>query len=113
MWFDAGAGRPRTTGQPCRSTYLTAILTGMPQQLTLKLPDEDLARLDQLIEAGRFPNRHAALRAAFERMLRAEAEALLDARIVAGYRRQPDGDDADLDALAAASARRSIADEPW
>jgi Arc/MetJ-type ribon-helix-helix transcriptional regulator len=83
----------------------------MPQ-LTLKVADEDVARLDRLIEAGRFPNRHAALRAAFERMLRAEADALVDASIVAGYERTPDGDD-DLDALAAASARRSIADEPW
>jgi Arc/MetJ-type ribon-helix-helix transcriptional regulator len=84
---------------------------GMAQQLTLKLPPEDLARLDQLIDAGRFPNRHAALRAAFERMLEAEADALLDAQIVAGYTEHPDDDG--LDAAAAASARRSIADEPW
>jgi Arc/MetJ-type ribon-helix-helix transcriptional regulator len=80
-------------------------------QVTLKLPDEEVARLDQLIEAGRFPNRHAALRAAFERLLEAEAEALIDAQIVAGYERVPDGDG--LDAAALAAARRSIADEPW
>jgi Arc/MetJ-type ribon-helix-helix transcriptional regulator len=55
-------------------------------QVTLKLPDEEVARLDQLIEAGRFPNRHAALRAAFERLLQAQALA---------------------------AARRSIAEEPW
>jgi Arc/MetJ-type ribon-helix-helix transcriptional regulator len=85
----------------------------MSQQLTLKLPDEDVARLDQLIRAGRFPNRHAALRAAFERMIRTEADALLDASLVDGWTRTPDGDDDELDALAAASARRSIADEPW
>jgi Arc/MetJ-type ribon-helix-helix transcriptional regulator len=80
-------------------------------QVTLKLPDEEVARLDQLIEAGRFPNRHAALRAAFERLLEAEAEALIDAQIVAGYERVPD--DEALDAGALAAARRSIADEPW
>jgi Arc/MetJ-type ribon-helix-helix transcriptional regulator len=80
-------------------------------QVTLKLPDEEVARLDQLIEAGRFPNRHAALRAAFERLLEAEAEALIDAQIVAGYGRVPD--DEALDAGALAAARRSIADEPW
>jgi Arc/MetJ-type ribon-helix-helix transcriptional regulator len=79
-------------------------------QLTLKLPDEDMARLDRLIDAGRFPNRHAALRAAFERMLEDEAEALLDARIVDGWTRHPDDG---LDAAAVAAARRSIADEPW
>jgi Arc/MetJ-type ribon-helix-helix transcriptional regulator len=80
-------------------------------QVTLKLPDDEVARLDQLIEAGRFPNRHAALRAAFERLLEAEAEALIDAQIVAGYERVPD--DEALDAGAMAAARRSIADEPW
>jgi Arc/MetJ-type ribon-helix-helix transcriptional regulator len=80
-------------------------------QVTLKLPDDELARLDELIEAGRFPNRHAALRAAFERLLAAEAEALLDAQIVAGYERVPDGEG--MDAAALAAARRSIADEPW
>ena len=83
-------------------------------QVTLKLPDDELARLDQLIEAGRFPNRHAALRAAFERLLAAEAEALIDAQIVAGYERVPDGADGEaMDAAAFAAARRSIADEPW
>ena len=82
-------------------------------QVTLKLPDEEVARLDQLIEAGRFPNRHAALRAAFERLLHAEAEALIDAQIVAGYERVPDGDDEAMDAQALAAARRSIAEEPW
>jgi Arc/MetJ-type ribon-helix-helix transcriptional regulator len=80
-------------------------------QVTLKLPDDELARLDELIEAGRFPNRHAALRAAFERLLAAEAEALIDAQIVAGYERVPDIQALDQAALAA--ARRSIADEPW
>jgi Arc/MetJ-type ribon-helix-helix transcriptional regulator len=94
--------------------YLAAsssgILLGMTQ-VTLKLPDDDLARLDQLIEAGRFPNRHAALRAAFERLLEAESEALVDAQIVAGYERVPD--EGGWDAAAAAAARRSIADEPW
>ncbi|HKE99543.1 MAG TPA: ribbon-helix-helix domain-containing protein [Actinomycetes bacterium] len=85
----------------------------MAQQLTLKLPEEDLARLDALIRAGRFPNRHAALRAAFERMLDAEGEALVDAAIVAGYRRVPDGDDPFIAAQADAAARRSILDEPW
>jgi Arc/MetJ-type ribon-helix-helix transcriptional regulator len=80
-------------------------------QVTLKLPDDEVARLDQLIEAGRFPNRHAALRAAFERLLEAEAEALIDAQIVAGYERVPD--DEALDAGALAATRRSIADEPW
>jgi Arc/MetJ-type ribon-helix-helix transcriptional regulator len=80
-------------------------------QVTLKLPEDELARLDELIEAGRFPNRHAALRAAFERLLAAEAEALIDAQIVAGYERVPDGEA--LDPAALAAARRSIADEPW
>jgi Arc/MetJ-type ribon-helix-helix transcriptional regulator len=85
----------------------------MTHQLTLKLPEEDLARLDELIRAGRFPNRHAALRAAFERMLDAEVEALIDADIVAGYGRVPDGDDPFVEAQAGAATRRSILDEPW
>jgi Arc/MetJ-type ribon-helix-helix transcriptional regulator len=90
--------------------YPSGILPGMTQ-VTLKLPDDEVARLDQLIEAGRFPNRHAALRAAFERLLEAEAEALIDAQIVAGYERVPD--DEAMDAGALAAARRSIAEEAW
>jgi Arc/MetJ-type ribon-helix-helix transcriptional regulator len=80
-------------------------------QVTLKLPDDEVALLDRLIEAGRFPNRHAALRAAVERLLEAEAEALIDVQIVAGYQRVPD--DEAMDAAALAAARRSIVDEPW
>ena len=70
-----------------------------------------MARVDALVEAGRFPSRAEALRHAVRVYLEAERRTLIGDAIVDGYRRIPQDDDEI--AGAEASARAMIAEEPW
>lgn len=79
------------------------------RQTLVQLTDGLLALLDErAAKTGR--SRSEIIRAAIERELAAEREAAIDAAIVEGYTRIPPGE---LDDWAEASAKRSIADEPW
>jgi hypothetical protein len=62
----------------------------------------------QTLVTGR--SRSELIRSAIERELAAEREASIDAAIIEGYRRIPPPEH---DPWAEASAKRSIADEPW
>ena len=78
------------------------------KQALVQLSDELLALLDErAAKSGR--SRSEIIRAAIERELAAEREAAIDKAIVDGYTRVPQGPDP----WAEASARRSVADEPW
>jgi Arc/MetJ-type ribon-helix-helix transcriptional regulator len=79
--------------------------------ITLRISDERRERLDALVAEGAFPTRAAALTAAVDRLLAEEEERAIDRAIVEGYTRIPQT--AEEIAMAEASARRSIADEPW
>ena len=68
----------------------------------LALIDERAARLRQ--------SRSAVIRGAIERELRDERKKAIDKAIDEGYRRMPPDE---FDAWADASAKRSIAAEPW
>ncbi|HEY8866379.1 MAG TPA: ribbon-helix-helix protein, CopG family [Solirubrobacteraceae bacterium] len=46
----------------------------MSQQIAIRLPDEDLDRLDEVIAAGGYASRAAAVRAAIDMLLREERE---------------------------------------
>jgi len=79
------------------------------RQTLVQLNDELLALLDQrAAKTGR--SRSDLIRSAIERDLAAEREAAIDAAIVEGYTRIPPPEH---DPWADASAKRSIADEPW
>lgn len=57
--------------------------------LAARMPDELIARVDELVGSGAYPNRTAAVRAALERLVEAEHRAAIDRAIVEGYRRIP------------------------
>jgi predicted DNA-binding protein len=79
------------------------------RQTLVQLSDELLALLDQrAARTGR--SRSDLIRSAIERELAEDREAAIDAAIVEGYGRIPPRQD---DPWAEASAKRSIADEPW
>jgi predicted transcriptional regulator len=82
----------------------------MPRRQTLvQLTDELLALLDErAAKTGR--SRSEIIRSAIERDLAAGREAAIDAAIIEGYTRIPPPEH---DPWAEASAKRSIADEPW
>ena len=79
------------------------------RQTLVQLNDELLALLDERVSrTGR--SRSEIIRMAVERELAADREAAIDEAIVAGYDRIPP---AELDSWAEASAKRSVAAEPW
>jgi metal-responsive CopG/Arc/MetJ family transcriptional regulator len=79
------------------------------RQTLVQLSDELLALLDErAARTGR--SRSDLIRSAIERELREDREAAIDAAIVDGYTRIPQPE---YDPWAEASAKRSIADEPW
>ena len=55
----------------------------MATQIAIRIPERDLAAIDQAVAAGRFPSRAAAVREALERLLAAERER----QIADDYRR--------------------------
>lgn len=78
------------------------------QQTLVQLNDRLLGLLDE--RAGRLGvSRSELIRTALEEFLAADREAAIDRAIVEGYERVP----AEEDPWAEASARRSLADEPW
>ena len=79
------------------------------RRTTVYLSDELLALLDErAARTGR--SRSDLIRAAVQRELAADREAAIDAAIAEGYRRIPR---LEHDPWAEASAKRSIATEPW
>jgi metal-responsive CopG/Arc/MetJ family transcriptional regulator len=79
------------------------------RQVLVQLNDELLALLDQrAAKSGR--SRSDLIRGAIERELEADLDSAIDRAIVEGYTRLPPGE---LDAWAAASAKRSVRAEPW
>jgi Arc/MetJ-type ribon-helix-helix transcriptional regulator len=79
------------------------------RQTLVQLTDDLLALLDErAARTGR--SRSEIIRSAIERELAAEREAAIDAAIVEGYTRLPPPK---RDPWAEASAKRSVADEPW
>lgn len=82
----------------------------MPRRQTLvQLTDELLALLDERAgQSGR--SRSEIIRSAIERELAGEREAAIDRAIVDGYTRIPPPEH---DPWAEASAKRSVADDPW
>lgn len=81
------------------------------EQIAVRLPAEQLAVLDDLVDRGVYETRAAAVRAGIEAVLELDRRHRDDRSIVEGYQRLPPTD-AER-AAAIASLRDAIAEEPW
>jgi Arc/MetJ-type ribon-helix-helix transcriptional regulator len=81
------------------------------EQIAVRLPAEQLAALDDLVERGVCETRAAAVRAGIEALLELDRRRQQDRSIVAGYERVPPTK-AER-AAAIASLRDAIDEEPW
>ena len=75
----------------------------MSIQVTVRLPDEEVAFIDELVAGGTVPSRAAAVTAALRRERRRQV-ALRDVTILAAGDEDPD----DLDGLTAHAARTPL-----
>ena len=91
--------------------YQIGMLIGMPTQIAVRLSDELLDQVDQLVEQGVYGSRAAAVRAGLEAVTDVARRRAVDQAVVEAYWRQPQAD-AD-EAAALASLRESIEQEPW
>jgi Arc/MetJ-type ribon-helix-helix transcriptional regulator len=81
------------------------------EQIAVRVPSEQLAVLDDLVERGFYASRAAAVRAGIAALVDLDRRHRADRSIVEGYRRTPPTD-AET-AAAIASLRDAIAEEPW
>jgi Arc/MetJ-type ribon-helix-helix transcriptional regulator len=81
------------------------------EQIAVRLPEELLAEIDQLVARGVYESRAAVVRAGIEAVTESERRRETDRAIVEGYRRLPLGE-AEHGA-AFASLRDAILEEPW
>lgn len=81
------------------------------EQIAVRLPEELLAKIDQLVVQGVYESRAAAVRAGVEAVAESERRRKTDRDVVEGYRRLP-ASEADHEA-AVASLRDAILEEPW
>jgi len=80
-------------------------------QIAVRLPEELLAVLDDLVSRGVYDTRAAAVRAGIEAVLELDRRRLTDLAVVEGYRRTPP---TEVERAAAiASLREAILEEPW
>lgn len=81
------------------------------EQIAVRLPEEQLAVLDELVARGVYESRAAAVRAGIEAVLELDRRRLTDLAVLDGYRRTPPSE-AERQA-AIASLREAILEEPW
>jgi Arc/MetJ-type ribon-helix-helix transcriptional regulator len=85
---------------------------GVPtEQIAVRLPEDQLALLDDLVSRGVYESRAAAVRAGVEAVLELARRREADRAIVEGYRTQPPTRAEQAAALG--SMRDAIAEEPW
>lgn len=81
------------------------------QQIAIRLPQQLLRDLDELVADGLYESRAAAVRAGVESLTALQHRQRIDEAIVDGYRRSPPTIGEDNAAMA--SLREAIAEEPW
>lgn len=84
---------------------------GMTTQIAVKLPDEVVARVDQLVSEGLFASRSAAVRRGLEALLSASASQAIDRAYEVGYGKFPETDRELREAKKLAA--EAIRDETW
>lgn len=80
-------------------------------QLVTKIDDATANALDELVSAGEYASRSAAVRAGIERIIDESRRSKTASLIVAGYQRLPET--ADELELARIATIAMIAEEPW
>jgi Arc/MetJ-type ribon-helix-helix transcriptional regulator len=81
------------------------------EQIAVRLSEELLAEVDDLVAQGVYESRAAAVRAGLEAVAESERRRQIDRAVIAGYRRVPAGNTEHESAVA--SLRDAILDEPW
>jgi Arc/MetJ-type ribon-helix-helix transcriptional regulator len=81
------------------------------EQIAVRLPQELLEQVDDLVARGVYESRAAAVRAGVEAVTESERRRQIDRAVIDGYRRSPAGE-AEREA-AIASLRDAILEEPW
>ncbi len=81
------------------------------EQIAVRLPEELLAEVDELVARGIYDSRAAAVRAGLEAVADSERRRQVDRAVVEGYRRIPAAETEHEGAVA--SLRDAIVDEPW
>lgn len=81
------------------------------EQIAVRLPEELLGVLDDLVDRGVYESRAAAVRAGIEAVLELDRRRLTDRAVVEGYRRIPPTEAEQQAAIA--SLREAIVEEPW
>ncbi len=90
----------------------SGMLGGMTTtQIAIRLDDQVLAAVDQLIIAGEGASRADVVRQALDLLFQAQEKERIDRLMVEGYTRTPST--ATEDAAAEASLRDAIGEEPW
>jgi Arc/MetJ-type ribon-helix-helix transcriptional regulator len=87
------------------------LLAMATEQIAVRLPEELLAVLDNLVARGVYDSRAAAVRAGIEIVLDLDRRQLTDLAVVEGYRRMPPTESEREAAIA--SLRDAILEEPW
>lgn len=87
------------------------MLRVVPRQIAVKLPDELLEAVDDLVAAGRFSSRSSAVRAGLSIVVSQAERDAIDRAFAEGFRRHPDTPDELADARR--PAVDAIEDEPW
>jgi len=82
----------------------------MSKMVTIRMPEDRVAAIDELVAAGR-ASRAAVIIEAVDRLVAQLESERIDREIVEGYRRIPSTPEED--AWAEWSARESIREEPW
>ena len=81
------------------------------EQVAVRIPEQLLARLDDLVSRGVYESRAAAVRSGIEAIIEGQSRREMDRVVVDGYRRIPPTEAEGAGALA--SLREAIIEEPW
>ena len=101
--------RPAQDGIPVRTTPRYA--KRMTTQIAVKLSDDLVARLDELVADGAFASRSAAVRQGLQAVIAAHRRAAIDRAYEEGYGEAPETDE-EIE-QARRLAVEAIREEPW
>jgi Arc/MetJ-type ribon-helix-helix transcriptional regulator len=81
------------------------------EQIAIRVPEQLMAVLDDLVRRGVYESRAAAVRAGIEAVVELDRRRMTDIAVVEGYRRIPPAEGERQAAIA--SLRDAILEEPW
>jgi len=83
----------------------------MSKMITVRMPEDGVARIDALVESGAYPTRASLIVEAINRLVDEIEEREIDRRIIEGYTRFPQTEEEQR--WARLAALDSIREEPW